>query len=117
MDFQVGGYDNLAYIMQLKTWVPRRLILPRTLYVDLLHIGFKLLTFEMCIGVELACIWKQSFSQNANAKGALPKLNCSSTADFTPHITKVHHGTDHVYSCLILGFYGSIQCMTRENST
>ena len=50
----------------------------------------------MSIGVDLA--GKQSFSQNANTKGALPKPNCSSTADFIPNVTKFHLGTYHVYA-------------------
>ena len=60
----------------------------------------------MGIGVDLA--WKQFFSQNESIKRALPQLECSSTADFTPNMTKCLHGTDHLYSCLILEFHGSI---------
>ena len=64
---------------------------------------FKLLTFEMGIGVDLAR--KQSVSQIASTQ-----INCSNTADFIPKATKFHHGTDHVYtcSCLNIGFHNSI---------
>ena len=40
-------------------------------------------------------------------KGALPKVNCSTTADFIPRMTKFQRGIVHVNSCLILGFHDS----------
>ena len=64
------------------------------------------MTFEIGIGVDLS--GKQSFAQNASTKGALPKINCSSTAGFTPNMTKFQHGVVHVNSCQMLGFHGSI---------
>ena len=69
----------------------------------------------MGIGVHFA--EKQSFSQNVSTKVALPKLNCANTADFIPTVTKFEHDIDHVNSCPILGFYGSIEYTSRENGT
>ena len=54
----------------------------------------------MGIGVDLA--WKQSFSQNASTKRAVPKVNCSSIADFIPNITKFQHGIVYINSSLIV---------------
>ena len=48
---------------------------------------------------------KHFFFQNASRKGALPKLNCSRTADFIQNVTKCQHSIDHVISCLIPGFH------------
>ena len=50
----------------------------------------------MGIAVDLA--GKQPFSQNVSAKAALPKLNCSSRANFIPNVTKLHRGIDLVNS-------------------
>ena len=68
--------------------------------------------FEISIVEDLT--GKQSFNQNARMKGALPTLNCSSTTDFVPNMTKFHHGIGHVNSinCLILGFHGL--CNSRK---
>ena len=63
--------------------------------------SFKSLTFEMGIVVHLA--GKKSFSPNASTK-----LNCANIDDFIPNVIQFHHGTDHVYSCPILGFHISI---------
>ena len=32
-------------------------------------------------------------------------IESSPPDDFTPNMTKFHHGSNHVYSCLILGFH------------
>ena len=68
-------------------------------FTVLLQTVLQLLTFGIGIGIDLP--GKQSISPNASKKGALPKLHCSSTSDFTPNMSKFHHGTDHVYNCLI----------------
>ena len=47
----------------------------------------------MGIGIDLA--WKV-FLLNASTKGALPKVNCYSTTDFIPNMTKFQHGIVHV---------------------